>query len=83
MLGSNNFALTANLNKASSSDIDLEDLQNRRNKVMSDCGLAPPKFDMSSESSAKDLQDTEALQEEARREMQAAADMIERLEREE
>ena len=44
------------LNKESSSDLDLEALKTRREKVLSDCGIIPPKLNISSSenSSIKD-----------------------------
>ena len=77
-----NFDMPNLLNKVSSSEIDLEALRSKRQKIMSDCGVIPQKINISS-SESNSMKDDQALEEEAQREMQEANEMIERLEREE
>lgn len=59
----------------SSSDFDLEALKNRRNKVLSDCGIAPMKLNISS-SEQSSVKDEQALVEEEKKEIDDANEMI-------
>lgn len=82
MLQPSNYVPNNVLNKESSSDLDLEALKSRREKVLSDCGILKTKLNISSSENSS-MKDEQALAEEAQREMQDANEMIERLEREE
>jgi hypothetical protein len=63
-----NFDLPSILNNVSSSDLDLELLKSRRDKVLSDCGVIPQKINISSSENSS-VKDDQALEEEAKREM--------------
>jgi hypothetical protein len=59
-----NFDMPNILNKVSSSEIDLEALRSKRQKIMSDCGVIPQKINISS-SESNSIKDDQALEEEA------------------
>ena len=81
MLKPSNYVPNNVLNKESSSDLDLEALRSRREKVLSDCGILAKLNISSSENSS--MKDEQALAKEELREIQDANEMIERFEREE
>ena len=64
MLQPSNYVPNKVLNKESSSDLDLEALKSRREKVLSDCGILKTKLNISSSENSS-MKDEQALAEEA------------------